>query len=358
MLSMVRASTGLCRPVVVLPADTGYEGRLTAALRGDGVDVLRGPVPVLRRGYLRPRALPRWGVDALRGVRWLRRTVMRLQPRAIVTNTSALAVGPPLARSLRTNHLWYVRELIESPAWYRRLVRWLARLPHGVVVANSKAVADWIGPLGERGPLVIHNAVPPSSGLQPLGDVPTAVFVGRLNEWKGWQDVIEAAGEVRQAVPGCRILLAGGTVPAAGITNADVRRAIAAVDPGGGFLQWVGELDDAREVMQRSWVVLVPSRRPEPFGNVVIEGMAEGRAVIGTRAGGITETVIEGETGLLVPPADPAALAAAMVRLLGDRGSAERMGRAGLERYELQFQPKRHAEAWRAQLERTLSPRP
>jgi len=73
---------------------------------------------------------------------------------------------------------------------------------------------------------------------------------------------------------------------------------------------------------------VVPSRWEDPFPNVAAEAMMRGTAVIASNWGGVTEIVRERETGLLVPPNDPAALAASLGQVLGDRLVAERMGAA------------------------------
>ena len=75
----------------------------------------------------------------------------------------------------------------------------------------------------------------------------------------------------------------------------------------------------------------------EPLGIVNLEAMACGTAVVGTRVGGIPEVVADGETGLLVPPDDPAALAAALNALIRDPARAAAMGAAGRERAATEF---------------------
>jgi glycosyltransferase involved in cell wall biosynthesis len=86
------------------------------------------------------------------------------------------------------------------------------------------------------------------------------------------------------------------------------------------------------EAWNRAKIGLVPSVWAEPFGIVVIEAMAGGNPVIASNIGGIPEIVIDGETGILVPPSDPAALRAAMAKLLGDDALCRRMGKAAKRR--------------------------
>ncbi len=87
-----------------------------------------------------------------------------------------------------------------------------------------------------------------------------------------------------------------------------------------------------QEAWQRCSVALVPSVWAEPFGIVVLEAMAAGRPVIGSRTGGIADVVVHGETGLLVPPGDPPALRDAIASLLASPKLREQMGQAGQRR--------------------------
>jgi glycosyltransferase involved in cell wall biosynthesis len=75
----------------------------------------------------------------------------------------------------------------------------------------------------------------------------------------------------------------------------------------------------------------------EGLGSTVLDAMAMGLPVVGTRAGGIPEMVVAGTTGLLVPPGEPKPMAAAIVRLLSDPALRARYGEAGRLRVEQQF---------------------
>jgi glycosyltransferase involved in cell wall biosynthesis len=97
----------------------------------------------------------------------------------------------------------------------------------------------------------------------------------------------------------------------------------------------------------RAAVVACPSRR-EGFGVACAEAMAHGRPVVASAVGGLLDLVMDGETGLLVPPRDPAALRAALERLLGDRELRLRLGAAGRERVRERF-------SWEAATDATLA---
>lgn len=92
-------------------------------------------------------------------------------------------------------------------------------------------------------------------------------------------------------------------------------------------------------------VVVVPSLWPEPFGLVGLEAMAHGRPVVGSATGGIPEWLTDNETGFLVPPGNPRALAVAVDRLVADHTLAGRFGRRGAEVARDQFSPSHYLDA-------------
>jgi glycosyltransferase involved in cell wall biosynthesis len=92
-------------------------------------------------------------------------------------------------------------------------------------------------------------------------------------------------------------------------------------------------------------VVVVPSVWPEPFGLVGIEAMSYGLPTIGSATGGIPEWLDDGETGLLVPPGDPAALARALVRILESTETRSAFGAEARRRVESRFTEELHVAA-------------
>jgi glycosyltransferase involved in cell wall biosynthesis len=356
LLALVQASRAVCQPIVLLPDDVDPAGQLSTRLMADGVKVLRGPLPVLRRRYARAVAMPAWALRSMRGSWWILREARAARARVIISNSTAIPVGPVIAAVLRVPHVWFVREIIASPSWFRGVVRGMARISPGLVLTVSDAVAAWLGPLPGPGPATFHDGVFVPDERAPLPDLPSAVFVGRLNDWKGWDVFIRASGQAHPRVPGARFRLVGGLVEGGEIGQPDVQVALDAVDPSRTWLTWTGEVADARAAMRDAWLVAVPSVRPDPFPNVVIEAMSEGRAVIGSQLGGIPEMVDLDETGLLVPPDDPEALAEAMVRLLSDRSLTARFGEAGRQRAVVEFSGARFAAAWRDILQPLMGP--
>ena len=96
--------------------------------------------------------------------------------------------------------------------------------------------------------------------------------------------------------------------------------------------------------LRRASALTVVASSFENFPNTVLESLAHGCPTVATRVGGIPEIVRDGETGLLVAPDDPEALATAILRLLGDRAEAARLGAAAAEDVAVRFAPERIAE--------------
>jgi glycosyltransferase involved in cell wall biosynthesis len=108
-------------------------------------------------------------------------------------------------------------------------------------------------------------------------------------------------------------------------------------DAGAEELAWLpGERSDIPEIMRALDIFVLPSIA-EGISNTILEAMASGLPVVATCVGGNHELVREGETGLLVPPADPSAMAAAIRVYLVDRGRASGHGAAGRKRVEAHF---------------------
>jgi glycosyltransferase involved in cell wall biosynthesis len=110
-------------------------------------------------------------------------------------------------------------------------------------------------------------------------------------------------------------------------------------------VEFLGHVRDAGALCGEFDVLAVPSTR-ESFGLAALEAMGCGVPVVATRVGGLPELIIDGETGILVPPDDELSMAAAIIKLLGDRALKERMGEAGRARAAENFNEKKMHSAW------------
>jgi len=173
------------------------------------------------------------------------------------------------------------------------------------------------------------------SGRRALGIEPgafVAALFGRFHSWKGQQVLLEALA----LVPGVHALFVGAAL----FGEEEFERSQHAQAGRLGVADrahFLGFRSDIAPLMRAANVVVHASILPEPFGRVVVEGMLAGRPVIATRAGGVPEIVRDGETGLLVPPNDVAALAAALRTLRDDPALAAAIAARGLAHARQQF---------------------
>lgn len=158
--------------------------------------------------------------------------------------------------------------------------------------------------------------------LAQLPQEPFLMFVGDLRPIKGLRVLLAAYAELY-----AELSAVGADVPPLVLIGkqwADTPRDL----PPNTIVLHDWPNDAVRAAWARSCIGLAPSLWREPFGIVVIEAMAGGSPVIGARVGGIPEIVVDGESGLLVPPGDVAALRAAMQRLIEDDALCRSMGEA------------------------------
>lgn len=159
--------------------------------------------------------------------------------------------------------------------------------------------------------------------------------VGRMTEQKGQKYLVEAMPEVLRQFPRARLAIVGHDTGARDALEAQVRSA--------GLedrVRLVGYRDDVAAVMSSMDLFVLPSLW-EGFGLVLLEAMSLSRPIVATTVDSIPEIVVDGETGFLVPPRDPAALAAAICRMLSDPEMARSMGVAGRRRAETAFSMER-----------------
>jgi glycosyltransferase involved in cell wall biosynthesis len=163
------------------------------------------------------------------------------------------------------------------------------------------------------------------------GDATLVGEIGRLCDVKGQRELIEAAA----LMPGVHVVLVGEDLEQGGAYRA-LLSDLARSRNVGDRVHLLGYRADAGELLDQFDILVLPSWI-EGLPGVVLEAMAHAKPVIATPVGGTPEVVVDGETGVLVPPRDPAALAVAIRTLIDDPERASRLGRAGHERAAREF---------------------
>lgn len=157
---------------------------------------------------------------------------------------------------------------------------------------------------------------------------PLVLFASRLLWTKGVGEFVDAARRLRARGVDARFAIAGPLDPG---NLANVQEAELRAWEEEGVVEWWGERDDMPDVMARAHVVCLPTYYREGVPKVLIEAAAAGTPIVASDAPGCREIVRDGESGLLVPPRDPRALADALGMLVADGGLRRSMGRRGRE---------------------------
>lgn len=168
-------------------------------------------------------------------------------------------------------------------------------------------------------------------------DQPLVLYSGRLVERKGIRELIAAIPRVLQAAPTSRFAIAGGPP---NLSSADVAAQWLTPEaaPHQARIHFTGWLSPSQLTRwYRSADVLVVPSRYEPFGMVILEGMAHGLPIVASAVGGPAEILDHGRTGLLFSPRDVTALADHLIALVRDRGLRQRLGHAGAEEARLSW---------------------
>jgi glycosyltransferase involved in cell wall biosynthesis len=248
-----------------------------------------------------------------------------------------------------------------------RYDRWLCRHAITHFIANAAWIEEELSALPWIGPgrvSLIYNGLD-LERLQPAGDrslrrelaipdeAPVIAVVARLQALKGHEDLLRCLPELWEPFPLLHLLIAGQGPHEAHL------RAVARELEAGDRVRFLGYRPDVRPVMDAADLLVQPSHR-EGLPNAVLEAMAMGLPVVATAAGGTGEVVRDEETGLLVPPGHPAALGAAVLRLLAEEGLRERLVDSARRRLEEQFSLSRSVdqiEALAERLSRAAPPR-
>lgn len=189
-------------------------------------------------------------------------------------------------------------------------------------------------------------------------DTPLVALIARFQDVKGHDVFQDMARVVAQEIREARFIVAGEDIMGVA-SDADYKARIIHTYENDPILQdvlhYIGFRDDAERVMAAADVVVCPSDF-ESYGRVNVEAMATGTPVVSTNQGGPGETVLHGETGFLVPPRQPQALAQYVIQLLQDVDLRHKIGAAGRQRIVTHFSAKAAAEPYLRVFEELLKP--
>lgn len=375
LLGALRAIEPAWRVTVVAPA----EGPLLDRCRASGLGAVAVPYPAAMAaigesgaGGVAGRKVSRTRVAlqlaSTAAVLWpyLRRlrNELRRQDATIVHSNGVKAhVAASLTLPRGARLVWHLHEYVRSRPSTARLLRRLSRRP-AIIVANSDSVAaDVRAAFGEARPVRrVHNAVdvelfrpdgpaidlaaaaglPDDTGLVRIG------LVATFGRWKGHEVFLEAIARVASEERVRAYIIGGPVYQTAGsqcsLEELETRAAKLGLR---GMVGFTGHLTDVPAALRALDIVVHASTHPEPFGMVIAEAMASGRAVVAVRAGGASELFDDGVDALGHRMGDAEDLARQLRRLLRDRAFRESLGTAARASAERRFSAARMAAEFR-----------
>jgi glycosyltransferase involved in cell wall biosynthesis len=256
----------------------------------------------------------------------------------------------------------HIRDTLPPGPVSRTSLKLIASGAHAVV-CNSQFTADaFTRASGRQDVMALPNPLDiadlsarrlPRDSARERIDLPESALVlgivGQITPWKGQEEALRAASLLAAEGRDVHVLVVGEAKFLKATTRYDnaaylgTLKEIATAPPLAGRVRFLGERADVPELLSAADALLVPSW-DEPFGRVVVEGMAVGVPVIASDEGGPAEIIENGVSGLLVPGRDAEALAGAVRRLVHDRDGTQRMVAAGRTR-AAEYGADRHVDA-------------
>lgn len=332
-------------PVVLLFSEGPLVGEMRSIAETHVLPMPQELVDARRESMHGAGGLPwRKGVGMLGFMASLSRAIERLRPELMHTNSlKSDVMGGLVARWKGVPVVWHIRDRIDEdylPARAVRLFRGAcARLPNGLI-ANSRATLESLHLRPEKPAVVISSGIDlqpfvhaaahaePLSAAVADGREIRVGLIGRICPWKGQEVFLRAAARVLDRRPGVRFYVVGAPLFGEDAFESDMRRLASELHIAD-QVEFTGFERNVAERIAGLDLVVHASVIPEPFGQVIVQGMAARKPVIATEGGGPSEILEDGVTGYLVRRGDPERLAGRILEVLAHPEAAETVARAG-----------------------------
>lgn len=328
-------------PLVIL----AEEGELADRLREEGVDVR--VIPLSEKVRHRNRNALNWGSVAAAismftyGAK-LARVLKKEHVVCVHTNSLKSALYGAIAAKLASIPvIWHIRDHINPPYMkpiVARAVKLLSRFVPNGVIANSESTLNALSLPQTKKTLVVYSSFAKEIGRKESGrkdkDDFIILLVGRLAHWKGQHVLLEAA---KSFLPNknVKFWLAGDALFGEENYKQALQLQIASDELTN--VTMLGHVNHVLELMHQVDLLVHTSITPEPFGQVIVEGMAVGLPVIASNEGGPVEIVVHNKTGLLITPRDPEQLRHSIQWMLDHPEERKLMSENAMKRVESHF---------------------
>jgi len=335
-------------PLVIL----AEEGALADRLREKGVDVRI--IPLSEKVRQRNRNAVNFGaVSAAFQLfaygRRLAGILKKERAECVHTNSLKSAIyGAVAAKMAGIPLIWHIRDHIGAPYLKPSVasaIRLMTRLLPSGVIANSKSTLNALKLPKSKKTLVVYSSFANEIGhpdrATDLRRRFVVLLVGRLAEWKG-QHVLLAAAKQFKERPDIQFWIAGDALFGEDAYKTRLLKQIGS--DGLDNVRLLGHVNNVQDLMGQADLLVHTSITPEPFGQVIVEGMAAGLPVIASNEGGPTEIVVDGETGLLIQPGNAELLAESILKLCNSPEERRRMSVNAVKRVRSHFVIERTVE--------------
>ena len=350
---------------VVLPCD----GVLVEELKKTGATVCVVPYPIMRRKFFNPKGIVSFISNYFKYSHEIAVLARKWKIQLIHTNTSAVLEGCYISKALKIPQLWEVHEIIVNPKiMFYLTALWISLFSDKVVTVSNASKMHLIrsGFYKKKKIEVIYNGVD-SERFNPdrdagylrneLGIPEKALIIGmigRVNSWKGQEDLLQAANIVMKDNPDVYTVFAGAAYEGEEWREDKLNRAITESAYSNRIIN-MGYRTDVESIHALFDVFVLPSTNPDPLPTVVLEAMASGKPVVAYRHGGVCEMVREGKNGLFADPGSPTDLAEKIKTVLEDETLRRSMGEYSRKRVMEKFSMERYVGNYTREYEKQYS---
>lgn len=346
--------------VVILP----FEGPLVEEFKKEGVIVEIAPVLKLYRNLLKPKNAIRFLFEIRESIKVADRLNEKYNFDIIYSNTLAVLLGIIFAKKKKIKHLWHVHEIIESPSIFKKtFIKLLSLKANSQIVYNSiatqkfwntnssirmKNTVIWNGLELDYEQLSITEIQEIRTNKFNLSDNEIIIaLVGRISRWKGQMVLLEAFNKIAQDYSFIKLAIIGSPPPNQEVFLHNLENKITEYQLND-IVLLIPFQDSINDIWQSIDIAVVPSTEPEPFGMVAIEAMLAKKPVIGSNHGGLSEIIVNEETGFLIEPNHPEELAQKLRKLILNESLRIEMGQKGFERVNNNFSVKNYVSSFEA----------
>lgn len=342
-------------PVVILPND----GPLKEKLLHLNIEVHIAPVLKLHRKMFNPTNLILFIKQIRAGIKAMDLLNKKHHFDIVYSNTLAVLLGIIFASKRNIKHIWHVHEIIESPRFFKiAFQKMLTLKSNSVVVYNSLATQRF----WDVNKIIISKSLAIQNG-QELAEIDldesakkqlrktlfsvdnevVIALIGRISRWKGQLVLLEAFKHLTEHNKNIKLVFVGSTPPNQEEFLDNLQQQI---------IQYQLENDviivPFQENIAAVWhaidIAVVPSTEPEPFGLVALEGMLAQKPVVASNHGGLSEIVVNNETGFLVEPTNVQFLANALQLLITNPEMRTNFGANGYKRARNEFSVEKYVD--------------